>query len=165
MKKYVFILGLFLITTGCATQTEADPQGVILDAGDFTILAPSDWAFIPKMGIDSTVGQFSDGEMTLIFDYGVNAGVYSNNSVYFEDPSAYTVTQEIIDGFEAKIYVPNEANAEKPTVLSIENINDVKPCTEEVCVLNQEDFQMLGDGLNEEQMALALQIFRSVDFK
>lgn len=171
MKNYLFIFGLLLITTGCATQTESEPQiggsanWITLDAGDFTILAPSGWEFIPEMGIDSTVGKFSDNEMTLVFDYGMYTGDFSNNSVYFEDPSAYTFFEEIIDGFEAKIYVPNEANAEKPTVLSIENINEVKPCTEEVCILSQENFEMLGDNLSEEQIDLAIQIFRSVDFK
>src|SRR3989338_1633501 len=93
------------------------------------------------------------------------AGDFTNDSVYFEDPSAYTVTEETIDGLEAKIYVPNEASSGKPTVLLIANPKGVEPCTEDVCIMNQENFEMLGDNLNEEELALALQIFRTVDFK
>ena len=168
MKK-LFSSIILLVLTGCAAQTDVndgvDANREILDAGDFTIFAPSDWEFTQEMGTDSIVGKFSDGEMILRFAYGLYTGDFTNDSVYFEDPSAYTVTEETIDGLEAKIYVPNEASSGKPTVLFIANPKGIEPCTEDVCILNQENFEMLGDNLNEEELALALQIFRTVDFK
>lgn len=162
MKKLLTsALALFFLF-GCETPVEPFE---VLDAGLFSLLAPEGWTYTPLMGIDSTVGEFSNGEMTLRFDYGMYTGDFTNNSVYFEDPSAYTAIEEIIDGFSAQIYVPTQANSGKPTVLSIMNINDVKPCTEDVCILDQENFEMLGDNLTEEQVELALQIFRTVDFE
>ena len=125
---------------GCSTQDVA-LQEERLDAGDFTILAPEDWTFTPLVGTDSTVGQFSNGEMTLSFDYGMHTGDFSRDSVYFEDPSAYTVVEETINGLEAKIYAPNEASSEKPTVLFIAHPKGVGPCTEDICAL-EENFQM-----------------------
>lgn len=168
MKKLFFSICL-LVLTGCTAQTDVN-DGVntnwqTLDAGEFQISAPAGWEFIPEMGIDSTVGKFSGGEMTLRFDYGLYSGDFANNSTYFKNPTAYTVTQENINGHEAKIYVPNEVAPDKPTVLFIANPNGVEPCTDEVCVLNQQNFEMLGDNLSEEDLALALQIFRTVDFK
>lgn len=168
MKKYLLALGLFLLVTGCVPQKEVKPQtGYVdketyanwqtLDAGDFTIQAPSGWIFTPEMGIDSTIGKFSGDGVTLIFDYGMYSGDFSNNSVYFEDPSAYMITEEIIDELPAKIYVPNDSSVAKPTVLFIEDTNGP--------ISSQENFEMLGDDLNQEQIALAVQIFRTVNFK
>lgn len=162
MKKY--LLSLLLILTGCAAQTQEVVDWEILDAGDFTILAPSGWEFTPEMGIDSKVGRFSGDGMTLVWDYGMYSGDFSNNSVYFEDPSAYTVTQETVDGLDAKIYIPNRSGEGKPTVLFIENPKGAEPCTEDVCILDQENFEMLGDNLSEEEVILAIQIFKTVDF-
>lgn len=176
MKKILIALSLFILVVGCGPRLEDTPRvgygddglddkRVTLDAGDFTVMAPTGWVFTPKMGIDSTVGEFSGNGMTLIFDLGMYTGDFTNNSVYFEDPTVYTVTEATIDGLKSKIYVPVVSSGEKPTVLSIENPKGAEPCTEEVCPLNQENFEMLGDSLNEEQVALALEIFRSVDFK
>lgn len=158
-----------LLITGCATQMDGDSANwetwESLDAGGFTVQAPAGWEYTPEQGIDSILGKFSNGEMTLLFIYGVNTGEFSGNSVYFEDPSAYTVIEESIDGFQAKIYIPAEVGGEKPTVLSIANINHFGPCTEDICVMGQENFEMIGEGLNEEEIDLAIQIFRTVDFK
>lgn len=163
MKKLFSSLSLLLILAGCSTQEVVLQEGR-LDAGDFTILALEGWEFTPLVGFDSTVGEFSDGEMTLSFDYGMYAGDFSSNSVFFEDPSAYSVIEETIDGLEAKIYVPNEASSERPTVLFIAHPKGIGPCTEGVCA-PEENFQMLGDNLTQEQVDVTLEIFRSVDFK
>lgn len=142
-----------------------DLDWVTLDAGEFTILAPEAWQFMPLMGIDSTVGKFSDGEMTLSFDYGFYTGDFMNNSVYSENPSAYLVEELFINGLAAKIYLPKESGSDKPTVLFVKNPRGMGPCTEGVCGLEQENFEMLGDNLTEEEMSVAVQIFKSVDFK
>ncbi len=166
MNKYLLI-GVAVFLTACATEPlqESEEEAQmgygdnavyanwdLLDAGDFTVLAPSDWEFTPEMGIDSIVGKFSNNEMALIFSYGIySSGDYLNDSSYLEDASVYTVEQEIIDELEAKIFIPKEEGEGKPLVMSIK--------------MDQKNFEILGEGLNQEQILLALEIFRSVNFK
>lgn len=162
MKKLLTSAFLVLMLAGCSTQDVALEEGM-LDAGEFTISAPEGWVYTPLVGMDSIVGEFSNSEMTLRYDYGVHTGDFVNNSVYFEDPSAYTVMEETIHGLSAKIYIPNDTNSDKPTVLFIAHPMGVGPCTEGVCA-SEENFQMLGDDLTVEQVDVALEIFRTVDF-
>jgi hypothetical protein len=72
-----------------------------VDAGPFSILAPSRWEFHQFLGIDSFVGEFVGDGITLRFDFGR----YSN-SLKEEKKPAYVVVHKSIDGFRAKVVSP-----------------------------------------------------------
>lgn len=169
MKKISLFIG-FLILASCSTQTVkveteiSTEDWTTLDVGEFQVKAPKGWEYNPQMGIDSKVGEFSGDGMTLMFDYGAFSADFVNNSVYFEDPDAYRVTEETIDGYLSKIYVPVVPESDKPTVLFMGNTNGLGPCTEGVCGNQYVNLEILGDNLSEEEVEIALAIFKTVDF-
>jgi hypothetical protein len=69
-----------------------------LDAGPFSILAPSGWEFHRLMG-DSYVGEFAGDGVTLTFDFGR----YSSGYLKKAKKPAYIITKESIGGFSAKV--------------------------------------------------------------
>src|SRR5437899_1876992 len=75
-----------------------------LDAGPFSILAPSGWKFHQLMGVDSYVGEFVGDGIALTFDFGR----YSTELRKAKKP-AYIVTKESIGGLSAKIVSPRTA--------------------------------------------------------
>jgi hypothetical protein len=60
-----------------------------LEAGAFSLNAPSGWEFHKKQGVDSYVGEFSGDGIVLTFDYGR----YSNDLRDAVAPK-YIITQE-----------------------------------------------------------------------
>jgi hypothetical protein len=72
-----------------------------VDAGPFSILAPSGWEFHQLQGVDSYVGEFVGEGMVLTFDFGR----YSNPLKEQKKP-AYIVVHKSIGGFRAKVVSP-----------------------------------------------------------
>jgi hypothetical protein len=72
-----------------------------LDAGPFSILAPSAWEFRQLVGVDSYVGEFVGNGLVLTFDFGG----YSNPLKEEKGP-AYVVVYKSIGGRRAKIVGP-----------------------------------------------------------
>jgi hypothetical protein len=72
-----------------------------VDAGPFSILAPSGWEFHQLEGVDSFVGEFVGDGITLTFDFGG----YSN-PLKEEKKPAYVVVHKSIGGFRAKVVSP-----------------------------------------------------------
>ncbi len=72
-----------------------------VDAGPFSILAPSGWEFHQIAGVDSYVGEFVGDGLTLRFDFGG----YSN-PLKEEKKPAYVVVHKSIGGFRAKVVSP-----------------------------------------------------------
>lgn len=72
-----------------------------VDAGPFSILAPSGWEFHQLQGVDSYVGEFVGDGVVLTFDFGR----YSN-TLKKEKKPAYIVTHKSIGGRRAKIVNP-----------------------------------------------------------
>ena len=72
-----------------------------VDAGPFSILAPSGWEFHHLEGVDSFVGEFLGDGVTLRFDYGRHSSPLKD-----EKKPAYVATQKSIGGRRAKIVSP-----------------------------------------------------------
>jgi hypothetical protein len=72
-----------------------------LDAGPFSILAPSSWEFHQLTGVDSYVGEFVGDGLALRFDFGR----YSSSLKEAKKP-AYVINKESIGGFRAKVVSP-----------------------------------------------------------
>jgi hypothetical protein len=72
-----------------------------VDAGPFSILAPSGWEFHQLEGVDSYVGEFAGDGVVLRFDFGG----YSN-PLKEEKKPAYGVIHKSIGGHRAKIVSP-----------------------------------------------------------
>jgi hypothetical protein len=72
-----------------------------LDAGPFSILAPSGWEFHQLTGVDSYVGEFVGKGMKLTFDFGR----YSTELRHAKKP-AYIITKKSLDGRTAKVVSP-----------------------------------------------------------
>jgi hypothetical protein len=74
-----------------------------LDAGTFSLYAPAGWELHKEQGIDSYVGEVSDGRIVLQFDYGL----YSN-PLDEAKPPKYVITNEEIGSMKAKIVAPQQ---------------------------------------------------------
>lgn len=72
-----------------------------VDAGPFSILAPSGWEFHQLQGVDSYVGEFVGDGVVLTFDFGG----YSND-LKEEMKPVYVIIQKTIGGRRAKIVSP-----------------------------------------------------------
>src|SRR6266404_5198711 len=72
-----------------------------LDAGPFSISAPTEWDFHQLAGVDSYVGEFVGDGIALYFDFGS----YSNDLRQAKKP-AYVIAHESIGGFPAKTVSP-----------------------------------------------------------
>ena len=73
-----------------------------VDAGAFSLFAPSAWEFHQLQGIDSYVGEFVGDGAKLTFDYGP----YSSPLTEAKAPT-YVIAHKSIGGFPAKIVSPS----------------------------------------------------------
>src|SRR5579871_2113884 len=83
-KPARFVVVLSLLTVCAWTQVPQTSAGGLegwhkLDAGPFSILAPSGWEFHQRMGFDSFLGEFVGDGVTLRFDYGRYSSGYLKN--------------------------------------------------------------------------------------
>jgi hypothetical protein len=72
-----------------------------VDAGPFSILAPSGWEFHQLTGVDSYVGEFVGDSVALTFDFGR----YSSSLNDTKRP-AYVIAKTSIGGYRAKVVSP-----------------------------------------------------------
>jgi hypothetical protein len=72
-----------------------------VEAGAFSLFAPSGWEFHQLQGVDSYVGEFVGDGVVLSFDFGR----YSSSLKEAKEP-AYVIAHESIGGFAAKIVSP-----------------------------------------------------------
>jgi hypothetical protein len=117
-----------------------------VDAGPFSILAPSGWEFHQLAGVDSFVGQFVGDGLTLRFDFGG----YSN-PLKEEKKPAYVVVHKSIGGFRAKVVSPRTPGR-GITGVYFRNVG----LSNALCLFGQD--------LTSTQQELALKIFETIRF-
>ena len=102
LLRYVsFFLFLWSCATPAAHRQEHDNGWLRLEAGAFSVYAPSGWEFHQKQGVDSYVGEFAGEGIVLKFDYGQ----YSSPLDEAKEPK-YAVALESIGGHKAKVVYP-----------------------------------------------------------
>jgi hypothetical protein len=117
-----------------------------VDAGPFSILAPSGWEFHQLQGVDSYVGEFVGDGVVLTFDFGR----YSN-TLKKEKKPAYVVTHKSIGGRRAKIVSPRTPG-HGTTGVYFRNVGDAAALT------------LFGHDLTSTQQELVLKIFDTLRF-
>ena len=117
-----------------------------VDAGPFSILAPSGWEFHQLAGVDSYVGEFVGDGLTLTFDFGG----YSN-PLKKEKKPAYVVVHKSIGGFRAKVVSPR-TSGHGITGAYFRNVG----LSNALCLFGQD--------LTSTQQELALKIFETIRF-
>jgi hypothetical protein len=117
-----------------------------VDAGPFSILAPSGWEFHQLAGVDSYVGEFVGDGLTLRFDFGG----YSN-PLKEEKKPAYDVVHKSIGGFRAKVVSPRTPSL-GITGVYFRNVG----LSNALCLFGQD--------LTSTQQELALKIFETIRF-
>lgn len=117
-----------------------------VDAGPFSILAPSGWEFHQLQGVDSYVGEFVGDGVVLTFDFGR----YSN-TLKKEKKPAYVVTHKSIGGRRAKIVSPR-VPGHGITGVYFRNAGNASALT------------LFGKDLTPTQQELALKIFETLRF-
>jgi len=117
-----------------------------VDAGPFSILAPSGWEFHQLEGVDSYVGEFVGDGVVLTFDFGG----YSNPLKEEKKPT-YVVIHKSIDGHAAKIVSPR-VPSHGITGVYFRNAGNASALT------------LLGKDLTPSQQELALKVFETLRF-
>jgi hypothetical protein len=117
-----------------------------VDAGPFSILAPSGWEFHQLAGVDSYVGEFVGDGLTLTFDFGG----YSNRLKKEKKP-AYVVVHKSIGGFRARVVSPRTPG-HGTTGAYFRNVG----LSNALCLFGQD--------LTSTQQELALKIFETIRF-
>jgi hypothetical protein len=129
---------------GASLSSPADWHKV--DAGPFSILAPSGWEFHQLQGVDSYVGEFVGDGVVLTFDFGR----YSN-TLKKEKKPAYVVSHKSIGGHRAKIVSP-KTPGHGITGVYFRNVGDAAALT------------LFGHDLTSTQQELVLKIFDTLRF-
>jgi hypothetical protein len=133
--------------TNNALQSGAEESGWHrLDAGPFSILAPSGWGFRQSQGVDSYVGEFAGDGVVLHFDFGR----YSNPLEEEKKPT-YVVVHKSIGGRPAKIASPRTPGY-GITGVYFRNVGDSHALT------------LFGHDLTPAQQDLVLKIFDTLRF-
>jgi hypothetical protein len=142
----VFVLLTVCASTQTATPNTGDLEGWHkLDAGPFSVFAPSGWEFRQLPGVDSYVGEFVGNGVTLTFDFGR----YSTELRHAKKP-AYMITKKAIDGRSAKVVTPRTPGNGITGVLVRLDGHDA------LC--------LWGKNLSVEQQAMALKMFDTLRF-
>jgi hypothetical protein len=118
-----------------------------VDAGPFSILAPSGWEFHQLPGVDSYVGEFVGDGVELHFDFGEYANGYLKNT----KKPAYGIAHESIGGFPAKIVSPRTLG-NGLTAVYFRNVG------------HSNGLCLWGKDLTSAQQELALKIFETIRF-
>jgi hypothetical protein len=117
-----------------------------VDAGPFSILAPSGWEFHQLEGVDSFVGEFVGDGIKVTFDFGG----YSN-PLKEEKKPAYVVVHKSIGGFRAKVVSPRTPGHGITGIYFRDVGNATALC-------------LWGKDLTSTQQELALKIFETIRF-
>jgi hypothetical protein len=118
-----------------------------LDAGPFSILAPSGWEFHQLQGVDSYVGEFVGDGATLTFDFGRYSSGYLKN---VRNP-IHVIAHESIGGFPAKVVSPRTPG-HGVTGVYFRNVG------------HSNGLCLFGRDLTSRQQELALKIFETLRF-
>lgn len=130
-----------------AQQPGADEPGWHkVDAGPFSILAPSGWEFHQLQGVDSYVGEFVGDGVVLRFDFGGYSSPLKE-----EKKPAYVVIHKSIGGHRAKTVSPRTPGR-GTTAVYFRNAGDSNSLT------------LFGHDLTSTQQQLVLKIFDTVRF-
>jgi hypothetical protein len=150
LGSFVFntILSLIVSCPSLPARAENldDHRWTKLEAGAFSLDAPSGWEFHKKQGVDSYVGEFSGDGIVLKFDYGR----YSND-LSDAVASKYIITQEQVGGHKSKIVYPRTSGHGLTAIYFAKVAGSDKLC-------------LWGQDLTESQQELALKIFRTIRF-
>lgn len=126
-----------------------------VDVEKFTISTPPGWQYVKKQGIDSFIGEITDGKMTLHFDYGWYSTDFSDLA-HLQPEIIY----EQIDQRHSMLIRATDQSRGRIAGIYIENVTtDV----DEVGVPIMR-FSMYGDHLTPDQQALAWELFRTLRF-
>ena len=117
-----------------------------VDAGPFSILAPSGWGVRQLAGVDSYVGEFVEDGLALTFDFGQHS-----SSLNEANEPAYNINMWSIGGFSAKVVSPR-APGHGITGVYFRNVGH----SNRLCVW--------GKDLTPTQQELALKIFQTIRF-
>lgn len=118
-----------------------------VDAGPFSILAPSGWEFHQLEGVDPYVGEFVGDGVVLKFDFGE----YSN-PLKEEKKPAYVVIHKSIGGRRAKIVSPRTPG-HGITGMYFRNVG-----------YSNSALTLFGHDLTSTQQELVLKIFETLQF-
>jgi len=118
-----------------------------LDAGPFSILAPSGWEFHQLPGVDSYVGEFVGEGVALTFDFGE----YARGCLEDTKQPVYVIAHESIGGYAAKIVSPRTPGH------AITGVYFRK-------LVGRDALCLWGKDLTAVQQELALKIFETIRF-
>lgn len=117
-----------------------------IDAGAFSIFAPSGWTFHQLQGVDSYVGEFSGDGIILKFDFGGYSNAFKE-----ERKPEYVVVHKPIGGLRAKIVSP------KMPGHGITGIHFPR-------TFGSSKLSLFGQDLTSTQQNLVLKIFETIRF-
>lgn len=150
--KAVRFAVVFIVMTACASTQIAETNAADiegwhkLDAGPFSILAPSGWEFHQLMGYDSFLGEFVGDGVRLRFDYGRYSSGYLKN---VKRP-VHIVSKRSIDGHSAKVATPRTPRTGLTGVY--------------VKLDDHNALWLWGEGLSNAQQGLVLKMFDTLRF-
>jgi len=147
MRALSAVLCFLLVSNGAQCKAQTPPAGWLkLDAGPFSIFAPSGWEFHQLVAVDSYVGEFVGDGVVLRFDFGGYP-----NPLKEEKKPVYVVVHESIGGFRAKIVSPT-VPGNGLTAIYFRNVGGANA----LCFWGQD--------LTSVQQELALKIFDTIRF-
>ena len=136
-------------TIGCSSIPRSWRK---VDAGAFSIVAPPGWVLHKRDGVDSYIGDFTNGEVVLDFDYGL----YSNGFEDCREPQ-YVVTSEAVGGHAAKVVYPRSDGHGFTGIYFEDTSSNSNP-------LRRDKLNLHGQDLTAKQQDLVLKIFQTVRF-
>jgi hypothetical protein len=96
----------------------------------FSVLAPPGWEFVPAMGLDSFVGGFTNGEISINFDYGSLSSGPVSYGHHLRDPDYVPAHRFWIETIEGKPFIMFKPVSDEPherayTGISVDRIPGV----------------------------------------
>lgn len=143
MRPYqlLFVL-LTTILAGCVKDRDAELRAT--DFETFTLVLPPNWQEFSLQGIDSQVGGITDGQDTLVYDYG-----WYSYDLRHQTSATHKRTTFYISGKQALLVEPKQSGVGLTGIYS--KVDD------------RNKFNLYGQNLKDEPTAT--QIMRSVKFK
>jgi hypothetical protein len=117
-----------------------------VDAGAFSILAPSGWKFHQLHGVDSYVGEFTSDDTVIRFDFGRHSDPLKE-----ETKPEYIVVHKSIGGLQAKVVSPKTPGDGVTGIYFPKTFASNRLC-------------LYGQDLTSAQQELALKIFETIRF-
>ena len=152
LKNFLWLIAFCMISCSHAAKEghTFPPSGwQRLDAGSFSIYAPTGWQFQHVRSVDSYMGRFLGDGVTLGFDFGMFADSVQDSQM----GPTYLVSDEIIGGCAAKLGCPRTPGHGRTAIY----FHKVQGSDNSLLVSGQD--------LSASQQELALQVFRTIRFK